>query len=102
MGHGVFTPGVLSMSSAQDDLTVRRGESLNDFLTRARATIQCAPELAHPLSGAPPVLIEARALPILAQLTAHQAAYEATLVRLVRIRALRSYGLDALPSVLAF
>ena len=88
--------------ATQDRLTVKRGESLNDFLSRARLTIQCAPELDWPVSARRPVPIDRRAGPLLAELANQQTAYQAILVRLVRVRALQAYGLSALPAVLAF
>ena len=88
--------------ATQDRLTVRGGESLNDFLSRARLTIQCAPELDWPIAASRPLPIDLRVGPLLADLASHQTAYRAILVRLVRVRALRAYGLLALPDVLAF
>lgn len=88
--------------ATQDRLTVRRGESLNDFLSRARVTIQCAPELDWPITANGPVAIDLRVGPLLAELSIQQTAYRANLVRLVRVRAVRAYGLFAFPAALAF
>jgi hypothetical protein len=75
---------------------------LSDFLSRAIVTIQYAPELEWPIPANGPVPIDMRTAPLLAEISTQQAAYRAILVRLVRVRAVRAYGLHALPAALAF
>lgn len=88
--------------ATQERLNVRQGESLYDFLSRARAAIQSEPALQWPIPANRLVSLDLNVGPLLAELAIQQAAYRAILVRLVRIRAVRAYGLCALPAALAF